>query len=148
MIAWYLKMICLGLLLVRFVAAQFGFLWWPAWWWAAEGFGLGLVVLGAGCAAWHGFLLRGAEGLETRRGLFRCLRHPMYAGDLLTLTGLALLPLGPDSLALWLLGVVAVYRSALFEDRLMSQAWPSAHERWRERSGLILPRIRRGSSHP
>ena len=129
----------MGLLLARFLAAQFGWLDLPTWWSGSELLTVGLVLMGAGCSVWHGLLLRRSDGLETGRGLFRWVRHPMYLGDFFTLTGFALLPLGPDSTVLWLVGVVAVWRCAVVEDAELAREWGEVHARWRGRTGLVFP---------
>ena len=106
---------------------------------------LTLVVTGGTVTAIHGLLLRGHESsgtLETGRGLYPWIRHPMYLGDALVYLGFATHPLTLTTGALVLAGWFSLLLQARDEDRALSRHHSQVHQRWRARSGLFFnPRV-------
>lgn len=145
---WIAKLICGLLLIGHFVAVATGLYALhshtiiPAL--AAQVF----VVVGATITLWHYVILKMTAGnlarpsrLVTDRGLFRVIRHPMYAGDLFLYAGLAMLTADPVSLAIAVVGIVAIIGQCRFEDRAMAEAFGNEFGAWKRHTWLLVPRI-------
>lgn len=83
---------------------------------------LGRIHLGKNWVDLEDYRLLPTQSLVTH-GIYRCIRHPIYAGDILLLTGLEL------ALNSWLvLGVsiplLVVARQVMAEEALLSEKWP------------------------
>ena len=108
--------------------------------------GAGLAVAGGSIELSHYVILKRKaralgrpSELVTGGGLLRWVRHPMYWGDLVMLTGFA--GLAGDCLAcgLWLLAVACVVQQTRLEDRLLGQAFGPRHAAWAARTKLLVP---------
>lgn len=104
------------------------------------------LVLGGGAVTLGHYVLlerrlrdREASGPITDRGLFRWIRHPMYAGDALLYLAFALYPLSPVSAVIYPVAVVALWRQSRNEDQQLAREYPAEHERWCRRAGLWWP---------
>lgn len=107
-----------------------------------------LVVVGALLSLWHYLLLRSAAGdlsqpsrLVHDRGLFKVIRHPMYLGDTLLYTGLAMLAADGVGFVLASLGIAGIVGQAVVEDRAMRMRFGDEFDAWKRRTGLLVPRI-------
>ncbi len=107
-----------------------------------------LVLGGGGMVLWHHRILRRAWRragerfiLVRRGGLFGRVRHPMYLGDAILYAGLASYPATPISLAGLAVGWWALSRQASREDRELATTFGDDHRRWRQATGLLLPRV-------
>ena len=114
----------------------------PVPFWVAQAvIGCGLLLVG-----WHYSLLKTSSRniaeptkLVTSGGLYPVVRHPMYLGDFVVIVGLALLRPTWFSMAAILLGAVALYQLARYEDSLMQSRFGEEFGDYRARSRLILP---------
>lgn len=111
----------------------------------------GLALLGGGITVWHYRLLRrarqvsGVSGqlpLVTDQGLFRWLRHPMYAGDALMMVGFALLAPSLLTGSAAALGWIGVQRAARAEETRLLRRYDQVYTAWMGRTGRLLPRFR------
>lgn len=109
-------------------------------------FGQALAVAGALSNLYHYLLLKrsvGALGKPARLlaegGLFRWIRHPMYASDLVLEAGLVLLAPGWGSLGLAAAFAAFTVQTARWEDRLLAQRFGEEFAAWCRRSGLLTP---------
>ena len=110
--------------------------------------GLFLNLMGLAVALWGALSLGRSFGVfieirqVVREGAYRRVRHPMYAGYLCLLAGLAL---ANCSVAFFILvsihGALLLYRAGLEEARLVEHS-PEYRE-YRKRTGFIVPKIRR-----
>jgi MFS family permease len=75
-----------------------------------------------------------------RAGPYAIIRHPMYAGNILTVFGLGLLLGTPQSLLLSFAIACAQVGRAYFEERLLLAALPD-YAVYREKVGAFLPRL-------
>lgn len=105
-----------------------------------------LVLAGAGIAIRHYLFLKrrnpdlaAPNFLESEMGLYRWIRHPMYFGDLVLMTGLTLLAPGFASVVLLALGTVGVGVQSRIEDALMARMFGPPFETWRARTRLLVP---------
>ncbi len=113
-----------------------------------------LVLGGGGMVLWHHWILRRARRragerfiLVRRGGLFGRVRHPMYLGDLILYLGLATYPATLVSLAALGIGWWALWRQASREDRELATTFGDDHRRWRQVTGLLLPRFTATRNH-
>ena len=105
-----------------------------------------LAVLGASISLWHYWLLKAAsrrldrpERLVVEGGLFTSIRHPMYLGDLMLFSGLALLTADGVGYALAAAAALATVRQARTEDQILRDRFPAQHAGWRRRTALLIP---------
>lgn len=108
--------------------------------------GTTLMLAGTALAVWslHSLgsylsILAQARGVA-ESGPYRWLRHPLYAGELATLLGLALSLGGPGPLAGWLLLCCLEAYRATQEERILMRALPG-YAVYRSRTAAILPGI-------
>ncbi len=73
-------------------------------------------------------------------GPYAIIRHPMYAGNILSVLGLALLIGTPQSLALWFALAALQIGRAYFEERLLVSAFPD-YALYKAKVGAFLPRL-------
>lgn len=97
---------------------------------------LGRVQLGANWANLEDYQILSNQNL-VQSGIYRYIRHPIYAGDLLLVFGLELalnswLVLGAVGLAL------VVFRQTLAEERILSQTF-SGYGAYRRRTKMFIP---------
>ncbi len=121
--------------LINAASAQWNSLGWPGWLrWGIGGAALtllsfwvqgrGIVDLGlAGTSGWDVGLV--TDGAYARR------RHPQYAGQAVSLVGLAILGGAPEGLIAAGAGCVALLYAALVEDRDLARRYGAAHARYR-----------------
>lgn len=102
-------------------------------------------ALGGGALnLWHYRLLKAVGNAEapdrlmTKGGLWPWIRHPMYFGELLLMTGLTLM-IGLAATPVWLVSIVCLVTLAKVEDAAMARRFPEMHAAWSKRSGLIVP---------
>lgn len=143
---WWFTKVAAAVLLIALVIEHFllGYMptraAFPLWIGQTLGVSGGLVTLThyvyVKCHTWN---LSDPDDLITEFGLFRYIRHPMYTGDLIINAGLLFLVPGVLSLLIWCVGAVAIWRQALVEDRYVASRFEERHERWRERTFLLLP---------
>lgn len=107
-----------------------------------------LVVYGAVLDLWALWHLRIAFSIEpqARRlittGPYRFLRHPLYTSYVLSYSAILVLhPTVPVALAIALWAVFLSF-SILYEEQVLSRAFPAEYQAYRERAGAILPRVR------
>lgn len=116
---------------------------------AVAGIGTGLFACGLSICIWARLYLGTNWGMPTSQrvapelitgGPYRFVRHPIYSGLLLALTGTVL--------ATNLLGFIAVviavayfYYAARIEEQNMTSAFPEAYPAYRERSKMLIPWI-------
>lgn len=77
-------------------------------------------------------------------GLYRCIRHPIYLGVMLTAGGAALAHGHPIGLMLALALIVFFAGKARFEEKWLAHVYP-AYAEYRARTGRFLPAIGRCS---
>jgi protein-S-isoprenylcysteine O-methyltransferase Ste14 len=78
------------------------------------------------------------------RGIYACIRHPIYAGMLLEFPGLALLSPKETSLLACVLGLGWVYGQARLEERDLIQRMP-AYRTYMQRVPRFLPRPKKNA---
>jgi protein-S-isoprenylcysteine O-methyltransferase Ste14 len=105
-----------------------------------------LLVCGTGWAVWSlVFLGRNVSVLAQARGVvsqgpYRWIRHPLYAGELVSALGVAIAMNTVTAAAVWLvLCGLQVYR-AQREERVLLQALP-AYREYRSRTAALLPGV-------
>ena len=107
-----------------------------------------VVLAGAATTLWHFRLLKSTAGnlarperLVSDRGLFKVIRHPMYLGDIVLYAGLAMLASDAVGAVLAAIGIVAIVGQARVEDRAMHARFGDEFDAWKQRTGLLVPRI-------
>jgi protein-S-isoprenylcysteine O-methyltransferase len=71
-------------------------------------------------------------------GPYRYIRHPMYTGTLIALTGSAIVVGGPFVFVLLVLTPLFLWRTGA-EDRLMAQLFPNEHPAYKARTKKLIP---------
>jgi protein-S-isoprenylcysteine O-methyltransferase Ste14 len=113
-----------------------------------------LLVCGTGWSVWTlWFLGRNVSVLAQARdvvdrGPYRWVRHPLYAGEIVSALGVAIAMNSPAALTCWLvLCGLQVYR-ALREEQVLMDALP-AYNDYRRRTAALVPGLfwRRGPAH-
>ena len=142
---WYTK-VGLGAVLVAGIVARFGFNVKLHTLSVPIGLGQALVCLGVGIYFYHYLILKrrfkrlsSPDQLEHGSGLYRWVRHPMYFGDLIYYTGMALMWPGWPAFLIWSCAAVAVHQQAKEEDNWCAKQFPQEHEEWKARSHLLVP---------
>ena len=74
------------------------------------------------------------------RGPYRLVRHPMYAGGLLSCIASAVVAGGPFVFAALILGPMFLWRVGA-EDRLMTQQFPNEYPAYIRRTKALIPFI-------
>jgi protein-S-isoprenylcysteine O-methyltransferase Ste14 len=77
-------------------------------------------------------------------GPYGITRHPIYTGLLGMLAGTALIEGLGRWVALFALGVVMVVLKIRAEERLLARMLGAAHDQYRQRVPLLIPRLRGG----
>lgn len=105
-----------------------------------------LALAGGAITVWHYLLLReharrvnDPVALVSSGGLYGLVRHPMYLGDLLLFTGLALFTADLTAMVFLAAGAGCLLRQGIVEDRLMAQRFGEAHRAWSEKTRLMIP---------
>ncbi len=93
------------------------------------------------CVRRHAHSLSEPDQLMTERGLYRYIRHPMYTGDLITYSGLTALAPGPVTALVLFVGIYAIWRQSIVEDRHLADRFDEMHREWRKRTFLLVPGI-------
>jgi protein-S-isoprenylcysteine O-methyltransferase Ste14 len=111
-----------------------------------ESAGNALVVAGTAWAIWAlRSLGRNVSVIAQARDLadtgpYRWVRHPLYAGEIVSSLGLAILAGSPAAIVVWLgFCVLQVYR-AVREEQLLASALPAYHS-YQARTAVLLPRL-------
>jgi len=107
-----------------------------------------MVVIGAAITLWHYWILKQGNKpfarparLETKRGLYTIIRHPMYAGDMLAYSGLYLLaPNGVAAIVL-MISFVALARQSMIEDAMLETQFGEGFRQWASQTALLIPRL-------
>lgn len=106
-----------------------------------------LILIGTGLASVSLFFLRRAFSVTPQvrevvtRGPYAIIRHPMYAGHIFALLGLALLKGSFLALAVWLACAILQAWRAFYEETLFGSALPDEYDAYRQNVGAILPRF-------
>jgi protein-S-isoprenylcysteine O-methyltransferase Ste14 len=111
------------------------------------GAGLALWVLGLGLAVWARVCLGQNWGMPTSTkedpelvtaGPYRTIRHPIYTGFLLALTGSAI-----AISVWWLIGVALIggyfVYSAFVEERNLTRSFPRAYPEYKASTKMLIP---------
>lgn len=107
-----------------------------------------MVISGGLCSIYHYLQLKAMnrdiqtpQRLETKAGLYRLVRHPMYLSDVAIYTGLTILYPTPFSLLLLIISIVALFKQADVEDRYLASRFSEQFSEWRSRSHKLIPYI-------
>ncbi len=106
----------------------------------------GLVLLGAFSAVYHYLMLRSInpnieqpKQIETNRGLYGVIRHPMYLSDFIAYAGLFLLfPNVPMSVVL-IVAYIALIQQSRVEDSYLRQRFADEFAEWEKHSKMLFP---------
>jgi len=118
--------------------------------WLIVGAVVALIGLGLGFAAFRALgpaltptpvPIEGA-GLRTT-GVYARLRHPIYSAVLLLATGYVIAVGSWWSFAVALILLLFFLIKARWEDTLLAAAYPATWPAWAQRTGMLLPRMRR-----
>jgi len=120
---------------------------WPR---AVEGLGLALCVAGVSCCIWSRRVLgREWSGGVTakrdhrlvRKGPYRWVRHPIYAGFAFAIAGTAMVARHAWGVAVLVLVIVGLLAKMAREERLLAALFPEDHAAYRRRTKRLLPYI-------
>ena len=108
-----------------------------------------LMVIGGGvCSIYHYLKLKAQNSdiqtpqrLETKAGLYSFIRHPMYLGDILIYSGLALLYPTLFSIPVKHISIVALCKQADVEDQYLTCRFTEQFPEWRTHSYRLIPYI-------
>jgi len=109
-----------------------------------------IAFVGVGLSIWSLSYLRRSFGLRTavrelvRTGPYRWARHPLYAGEILHLLGIAILSGKPAGLYLFVVAVALQVVRARIEERKFLRAVPE-YRAYMAETGFLWPRLRRSS---
>jgi protein-S-isoprenylcysteine O-methyltransferase Ste14 len=107
-----------------------------------------VVLFGLGVNAWARFAIgsnwSGAVSLKQdheliERGPYRYVRHPIYTGILLMALGTATLHAWASSFVLCAVLFVGLWLKLRAEERLLTEHFPEAYPRYRERVRALIP---------
>ena len=84
-----------------------------------------------------------AELIDT--GVFRVVRHPIYAGAILFYLGAILITLSLLSAAFWLVILAAYTLIARYEERILTEAFGEKYIYYKRKSGMFFPKIFKSS---
>ena len=107
-----------------------------------------LGLLGASFSIWALSYLRRSFGLRTAvrklvtGGPYRWARHPLYAGEIVHILGIAILSGTPFGLYLFVLAVTLQVTRAKIEERKFLRTVPE-YRAYRDSTGFLWPRLRR-----
>ncbi len=106
----------------------------------------GLVILGGLGTLYHFVQLKRHNSniesplvLETKRGLYRLIRHPMYLGDAIFSIGLFLLIPSMPTILVLLLNLLALERQSKSEDDFLEGRFGEQYASWKQRTKRLLP---------
>lgn len=74
-------------------------------------------------------------------GVFRIVRHPIYAGASLFYLGSAIITLSIASAAFWPLIVIFYYIISRYEERLLTAEFGEEYTAYKERTGMLFPKL-------
>lgn len=117
---------------------------WPVPVWIAQILVIGGVTLGLSQYLTLKRFNRGLavpQQLVTDRGLFRWVRHPMYLGDLVVLTGLCLLVNRWWALPIWGGSLCCVLLLCRHEDHYLLNLFPEQYTTYMRHSARVIPLI-------
>lgn len=78
-------------------------------------------------------------------GVFRVIRHPIYAGAILFYLGAILITLSLVSAVFWLVIVAAYTLIARYEERILTEAFGEKYISYKRKSGMFFPKIFKSS---
>lgn len=108
---------------------------------------VGLLVASAGVmsmtTAWRIGIDRDNPGPLVRTGMFRHIRHPIYAGMLLITSGMAMATADVLSIAVAAASWVGIPLQARIEEEFLGSTYGADYERYRASTGRFFPRVRR-----
>jgi protein-S-isoprenylcysteine O-methyltransferase Ste14 len=84
---------------------------------------------------------REKPGLITT-GIFRRMRHPIYAGALLLYLGCILMTMSMASAALWLSIIGFYVYICRYEERLLKEEFGNDYLEYKKKTGMLFPRLR------
>ena len=105
-----------------------------------------IVLFGGTIHLWSSALLKSRvknlvrpENLLTDRGLYRFVRHPMYFGQSIVMTGFLCYSHNVAAYLVYGVGLAAVLMQAHFEDRYLAVSFGKTHAAWAWRTRLVIP---------
>ncbi len=105
-----------------------------------------LVIGGGACSIYHYLKLKAQNNdiqmpqkLETKAGLYRQIRHPMYLGDILIYSGLTLLYTTPVSVPVLFISIAALCKQADVEDQYLASRFTEQFPEWCSHSYRLIP---------
>lgn len=142
---WNMKILC-GLLLIASVFARYLVDSINPLFVIPDFMGQALVVIGGAIFLYHYLLLKRhnrylfkPNTLITGKGLFKYVRHPMYLADMIMYLGFVLIMPHWITIAIFAIGLIALYKQAEVEDRFMAKLFATEHQEWAKTTRLIFP---------
>ena len=141
---WSVKVACGAMLIVSLF---FGFIYnLDSWFESPTRLSQFLVIIGGLSAIYHYLQLKSLNQniekpkvMETRYGLYKLVRHPMYLSDVVSYTGLYLLFPTGLTLAVLMFGLIALVQQSKAEDRFLAENFSDQFKTWEKRSKLLIP---------
>ena len=106
------------------------------------------AIIGGTLNLYHYYLLKkNSSNVSTpntliqKAGLYRYIRHPMYLGDFLILASLSLISIHIYSIALFIVGCIAIVVLTHFEDKYMEGFFKDSHLEWCQKTKKLIPFI-------
>lgn len=119
----------------------------PAWW-PLLAAGTALCIAGIGLCIWSRLLL-GANwsgGVAAKRnhelvikGPYRVVRHPIYTGFLMALTGTSLVTGGTPAIVVTVICSLGLYLKIAREETLLNDLFPGAYAAYSQRTRKLIP---------
>lgn len=141
---WWFKVACGAVLIATLVLSSIYNL--TPWFDSPTRLSQSLVVIGGLSAIYHYLQLKSVnlnvqqpEVLETRYGLYRFVRHPMYLSDGVSYTGLFLLFPTMATAGVLLFGLLALIRQSKVEDQYLADHFADQFQQWKEQSKMFVP---------
>ncbi len=142
---WNIKVVC-GFILIAGVCLRYLVNFPEPLMYIPAVFGQALVVTGGIVFVYHYILLRQHNAsifeptaLISNKGLFRFIRHPMYAADVIMYLGFVLMMPHLVTIIIFVVALPALYHQAKVEDRYMASRFEQQHQHWRKTTWLIVP---------
>ncbi|WP_220100745.1 methyltransferase family protein [Chitinophaga oryzae] len=119
----------------------------PAWW-SLQATGVLLCIAGIGLCIWSRLLLgvNWSGGVAAKRdhelvtkGPYRVVRHPIYTGFLMALTGTSLVTGGGAAIVVTVVCALGLYLKITREETLLNELFPGAYAAYRQRTRKLIP---------